>query len=957
MKQQWPVLFSLLAIMAIGATSAAPAPLTVVGADRMHLVVLRGESTLYRLNACDWGPGWTHARMDSLPFVKNGVRVFEQKKVGFWPRGAKEPLPGQFDLRHEVRQQDTRTLILNYAATPVDTAIAFGVPGLQHEPSAAIGSWLDTPPYFSGGKALVKYRDGNKKEVPLPPPPRTGHADVTAVTLTTPDGESTHFTVDPPCILHCDVGELRMFMKSSDKVQPGETFRARITVTLPVDTDFEAENRWVKNDDWIVYQNENDFTSESVIDMRDWLHKPAGKHGWLQIDGARLTFQDGAPAKFYGVGIAWNRFLVSPEEAAQWGDKFAKYGINVVRLIPLAGHGHQGMMSRNDHLVAMPEHMAKFDAFHAAMRERGVYLGWSPQYHTLITLADRKRVIDYDEIKQGAPKMDVTYNILNIAQDIQDLVISQTVAILNHKNPHTGLRYADDPAIAWIELRNENDIFFNFDNFAQVEKTFPGYFRRFQQRFCKYLKQKYKTQEALEKAWGASYPSGTIMDTSDVVTDIDMDDLGLEEAETYGNIRPHYPSAQMGRKATPYITDTLRFMYKEQHDFYTRYVKAIRAAGYQGALDGSCWQASCWLGHLFNMLTDAEVGIIDRHNYNATPLNQPGAGNMSVGFQQVKNRPFNFSEWGGGPVAVPTVAVYGLGLQGWDISCQFASAKPYIFNRTARDCNTDCDDFIQIGQFPALARMVHRGDVREGEVLVNRRISLPGLRAGDAGILERFTLLGGANNKSFSSVVPNSALMAGRVVLEFVEGKLDGPPLLNNVDDYIDAQRKLVRSSTGQLAWHYAGQGYYTVNTPASQAVIGHVRDKPIKLDDVTLTTTLDGPVKLYVTSLERDKSIRKAQRLLITAFGRDANTGMIYDAFGGVNLALAQGKEPLLLEPVEATIMIKGRIKKVYALDHGGRLRQDPGTAIKVRNSAQGSTFRIEGKSSRTMYYLVEKE
>jgi hypothetical protein len=32
--------------------------------------------------------------------------------------------------------------------------------------------------------------------------------------------------------------------------------------------------------------------------MAHWLHKPAGKHGFVQIDGDRFVFEDGTPVKF-----------------------------------------------------------------------------------------------------------------------------------------------------------------------------------------------------------------------------------------------------------------------------------------------------------------------------------------------------------------------------------------------------------------------------------------------------------------------------------------------------------------------------------------------------------------------------------------------------------------------------------------------------------------------------------
>ncbi len=853
-------------------------------------------------------------------FAQNGLGFCK----GFWD---KEPVGSRIDLRLESAQIAPNAIQIRLSATP-ETETQFGLP----DAGAGLGLVVHRYPYFRGGTVRLEFADGTTKEFAYPLP-RDGYKQVKTVAVRSAEGEESRLVCDPPVFVHADVDEIRLFPAPTGPTAGGATMTQAVTLELPTAARFEPDNRWVDTSDWLVYEHQNDFAPGSVIGMEDWLHRPAGKHGWMQIDGEKLRFADGTPAKLFGTGASWGRFLVSEEKAAQWADKLAKHGINVIRLIPMAGHGHQGVMQADDHCPLDPALVELFDNIHAAMRERGVYVGWSPQYHTVLTPADRDRVWDYDELMKGAPDGDVTYNVFNIAPDLQNLMIQQTLALLTHTNRHTGLRYADDPAIPWIEMRNENDIFFNFDNFGAVEKNFPGYFKKFQERYNDFLQEKYKSQEALEQAWGSHYPQGQTLAARD--------------------IRPQYIHWGFKEIAPPPVADTMHFMYLEQRAFYERYAKAIRETGYQGALDGSCWQAASLQGHLLNLLTDFEVGIIDRHNYGPTPLDNPGVGNMSFGFQQVKGRPFNASEWGGGPVDVPTLAIYGLGLQGWDISCQYASNASDIFNKRIRDCNNSSDDFIQISQMPALARMVYRGDVQEGNSVATRRVGIPDLLAGKVGFYEHFSLLGGANNKEFSAVVPSAALMAGRVLIEFVDGPTPEPAVIEEVSKYNDPKAQIVRSNTGQLFWDYSGRGYYTVNTPGSQAVIGHVAGRSIDLADVTLETDSSAPVKLYVTALDKEATIKTGQRLLITALGRDANTGMKFDEFN-VEHPVIEGNEPLLIEPLTVNVTLKrGGVKSVRPLDHSGRLRE----GAQLLPVKDGKAFTLDGKDSKTMYYLVECE
>ena len=126
----------------------------------------------------------------------------------------------------------------------------------------------------------------------------------------------------------------------------------------------------------------------------------------------------------------------------------------------------------------------------------------------------------------------------------------------------------------------------------------------------------------------------------------------------------------------------MHFLYTLQCEFFDRYAKAVRAAGYQGELIGSNWQAGRGYSHFANLHSDYQVGLIDRHNYaggkaNASMLDRAGSGMLSTGMQQVADRPFMISEWIHcfpselGVEGPAVLGAYGLGLQGWDASFMF----------------------------------------------------------------------------------------------------------------------------------------------------------------------------------------------------------------------------------------------------------------------------------------------
>ncbi len=389
-----------------------------------------------------------------------------------------------------------------------------------------------------------------------------------------------------------------------------------------------------------------------------------------------------------------------------------------------------------------------------------------------------------------------------------------------------------------------------------------------------------------------------------------------------------------------------------------------RKTGYKGPIVGSCWQAGDFLGHFYNLHSDYLAGISDRHNYfggrtghrlgrgpvdKKSMVSLPGSGLLGTGMQQVIDRPFAISEWismipnewvaEGSPI----VAVYGMGLQGWDASYSFGTNYPHYTPTIEAPWVYNVDSPTQIGLYPALARMVYRGDVKEGDTVAVRNIYVPDLLQGKVGFDDAVKQSGDV--KSFGGQTPPEALAAGKVVLAFTEepkateaAKLDG---------LWDRRKKTVRSNTGQLFWDYSGKGFFTVDTPGTKAVVGFASGKTHQLGEVAVRVETPFAV-VFVTSLDPEKPIKTADSLLVTAVARAQNTGMRYS--GDRSRVEAKGKAPILLEPVKAAVAIKrrGRAPKVYALDHDGKRTA---TTVPVR----GGQFVIDGARYRTLYYEVD--
>jgi hypothetical protein len=330
-------------------------------------------------------------------------------------------------------------------------------------------------------------------------------------------------------------------------------------------------------------------------------------------------------------------------------------------------------------------------------------------------------------------------------------------------------------------------------------------------------------------------------------------------------------------------------------------------------------------------------------------LTRPGSGYFGSGLEQVRDRPFALSEWihvyqnvhaAEGPAIV---AAYGMGLQGWDASYEFQSqANRQVFGDIAGKFPWgvwETDVPTSLGQFPALARMIYRGDIKEADVISVRRVSPADLAEGRFSFSDRVEQHGDV--KKFGGNVPPEALAAGRVVVEFTDRPK--PSQLPDMKRY--RRGSVIESVTGQLKWDTAGKGYFTVNTAGTKAVVGFARGKEVKLGDVKVK--MDTPfASLFITALGREEDLAKGKRALISVLARASNTGFTY--FAPDNRVLKNGGPPILLEPVKATVSIAGRkIAAVNVLDHDGRRS---GRSVAVKDGR----FTIDGAKEKAIYYEI---
>lgn len=673
---------------------------------------------------------------------------------------------------------------------------------------------------------------------------------------------------------------------------------------------------------WYLFLPKN-VSAPGAIGLADWLEKPAGKSGRVVVVGDQLQ-QGGKPIKLWGLNLCFSAAAPDKPTADRQALFYAKYGINAVRLHKYAdGPGWAGIQSKSSFAEFDAAALDRFDYLVAALKKQGIFVKLSPTFGVSLGQGDKSAVpywAEFGQISGEDGRVGTKHGAIYLSRELQDLQIAQMVRLLNHRNPHTNLTYATDPAVAVIELFNEDSALF-FGTMGQLQNS-PTLRKRAGEMFSGWLRKKYTTEENLLAAWGPESLNSFI---NEKLTGESWEGNTIVPA---GNPWFYDPTqlegSQKPKKAR--LLDTMQFLQELQNDFYDRYAAAIRATGYSGAILSSNWQAGRAFSHFHNLASDARFDLIDRHNYfgggennnfnSSSMLTVPGSGMLSSGMQQVAGKPFMLSEWvhvrpsEWGAEGVALISAYGMGLSGWDASFLFQNRDD---GRVTSNIGRDAWDATApqiIGLFPAVARQVYRNDIAQSELVISRNVHLPSLSLGKLDFEDLADQSGDV--KSFGNA---AQLAVGRPVVTFTATHTPTPAF--DVSEY--TQGTTLVSSTGQLRWTpgtSARSGFFTINTPGTQALVGFAGGQTVVLGDATIASTAPFAA-IYLTALGRSDTLSTAPSVLITAMSRARNIDATWNAEG--TQLQSPGKGPVILESVPARVTFKRTPTRVELLDHDG--------------------------------------
>lgn len=246
-----------------------------------------------------------------------------------------------------------------------------------------------------------------------------------------------------------------------------------------------------------------DDASKSIVDVSALNHRPAGRYGFLRVKDGHLATSAGRQ-KLFGVNICMDACFPEHGDAEKVAARMAKFGINCVRFHHMDMDPAPRGIWAADGRTLDPGQLDRLDYFIAQLKKNGIYADLN--LHV-------SRVYPGFPEWEGAPSFHK--GVDNFVPGMLHLQREYARALLLHVNPYTKTRYAEEPAVALVEINNENGLIQVWGD-GQLDRMPDVYSRELARQWNIWLAKRYADGAALRKAWETDkVPPGPEMLRSD----------------------------------------------------------------------------------------------------------------------------------------------------------------------------------------------------------------------------------------------------------------------------------------------------------------------------------------------------------------------------------------------------------------------------------------------------------
>jgi len=203
-------------------------------------------------------------------------------------------------------------------------------------------------------------------------------------------------------------------------------------------------------------------------------------------------YHRGEPMRIWGVNLSFGANFPSHGDARRVAARLAHVGVNSVRFHHMdTAVWPRGIWDAENPARLSRQALDRLDYFVDQLARVGIYAN----INLHVGRAHSQHVKDVPATEHGYDKV---YNLFTPA--LIEAQRGYARSLLTHVNAYRGVTYASDPAVAFVEITNENS-FFMWNGDETLRSLKPYYATLLQTQYNRWLEARYGAREKLARAW------------------------------------------------------------------------------------------------------------------------------------------------------------------------------------------------------------------------------------------------------------------------------------------------------------------------------------------------------------------------------------------------------------------------------------------------------------------------
>ncbi|HNR40666.1 MAG TPA: hypothetical protein PKL65_00410 [Bacteroidales bacterium] len=657
------------------------------------------------------------------------------------------------------------------------------------------------------------------------------------------------------------------------------------------------------------------------IDMSFLNESVAGASGFVTVKDGHFIDGKGERIRFFGTNLTFGSCFPDRETAVKIAARLRKLGMNVVRFHHMDNQSAPNGIWDKDRKNLDPGQLEKLDWLIYQLKIHGIYTNINT--HVSYTYPG----MDYKDIEQ----FNYGKAIDNFYRPYIEMQKVYAEKLLKHVNIYTGNAYSEEPAVAFVEINNENSL---LSNWALLPRLNSAHMKNLITQWQLWLRSnpEYSKKEGYNN------------DLIDIIAN-----YGTKATSTAKEMMWAFlmnTEISYAKEMSEFLRNKLRVraLISESQASYSGAAGILREAESSDYIDmhaywehpsfpGRSWSPTDWLIRNTSMVSDRKGGTLlsfDQHRVKGMPLTISEYDHPAPSFFCAEMFPM-----------INSISAF----QDFDGIYHFTFNQPFDEGRINNFFSSAGHPLKQVF-VPAGAVLFRMGAVQPGRQTISLNMP-PGAVLGELVESGGELRLHGSNMRSvWKKYGAHESLIALHRM--DVNMEASNPGLSESVSEPAGPWE----SDTGEIIWdnNDSSNAVFKVKTPSARVAAGYIGGKAVELGSITveMDATPFNWATVTITSLD-GKPLEVSSRILLSAAGRAENTDMKWNE-GKTTVGSGWGEAPTKVEGIPARLVFRDMDRfRVHSLDPAGNRV----TEVPVLKRGRNQSFDIDA-GYRTLWYII---